>query len=95
MMPTKLKLFEPGAAIKSRLLAANRTLASDSDSDADAATIKAMRRLAMAARQPDKQKKMRRDTSKQSSEHAHGLRGAVVMKPEKSLKKMENIGLCK
>jgi len=40
-------------------------------------------------------KKMRRDTSKQSSEHAHGLRGAVVMKPEKSLKKMENIGLCK
>jgi len=57
MMPTKLKLFEPGAAIKSRLLAATRTLASDSDSDADAATIKAMRRLAMAARQPDKQKK--------------------------------------
>jgi len=95
MMPTKLKLFEPGAAIKSRLHAATRTLASDSDSDADAATIKAMRRLAMAARQPDKQKKMRRDTSKQSFEHAHGLRGDVVMKPKESLKKMENIGLPK
>jgi len=94
-MPTKLKLFEPGAAIKSRLHAATRTLASDSDSDADAATIKAMRRLAMAARQPDKQKKMRRDTSKQSSEHAHGLRGAVVMKPKESLKKIKIITFTK
>lgn len=54
-MPTKQKLFEPGAAIKARLDAATRTLASDAD--ADVATIKAMKRLAMAKRQPDKQKK--------------------------------------